>query len=285
MALMATATHKHTRGGSMGIYSASRMLGFAIGPLIGGYLFDNFGFDSSFYAGTGFILLGIILVQLWIKERPPERRPSEKKQRFRIIDKTLLSAGIVGAGVASLVMAGDFSMISALETQFNARLNQTAFGFGVAFSALMFSRLIFQVPLGRWSDQIGRKPLIIAGLLLMAPATLMLGIVATSLEFTGMRVIQGIASAAIAAPAFALAADLSTSGGEGRQMSLITMSFGLGIALGPLMAGVLATYSFVLPFLIAAILTVLVAWIVFQFVPETIQKEEAKRQPYLSDGD
>jgi MFS family permease len=36
LALMATATQKQTRGGSMGIYSTMRMLGFAIGPLMGG---------------------------------------------------------------------------------------------------------------------------------------------------------------------------------------------------------------------------------------------------------
>jgi MFS family permease len=40
-----------------------------------------------------------------------------------------------------------------------------------------------------------------------------------------------------------LAADLSKGGGEGRQMSIITMGFGLGIALGPLIAGILAVYS------------------------------------------
>ena len=53
-------------------------------------------------------------------------------------------------------------------------------------------------------------------------------------------------------------------------MSLITMGFGLGIALGPLMAGVLAVYSFLLPFLVAGVLSLLGAWVVFHFVPETI---------------
>ena len=85
-----------------------------------------------------------------------------------------------------------------------------------------------------------------------------------------MRVLQGIASAAIAAPAFALAADLSKAGGEGRQMSVITMGFGLGIAFGPLMAGILAVPSFVLPFFIGGGLTLLAAWIVHHYVPETV---------------
>jgi MFS family permease len=47
MAILAMATNKRTRGGSMGIYTTMRMLGFALGPLIGGYLYDNHGFQSD----------------------------------------------------------------------------------------------------------------------------------------------------------------------------------------------------------------------------------------------
>jgi len=277
MALMATATQKTTRGGSMGVYSTMRMLGFAIGPLIGGVLFDRYGFNISFIAGTAFILLGFFMVQLWVKELPP--KPSERPVgKIRIFDPKLLSIGIVGAGIATFIMASDFSMISALENQINTKLNETALEFGIAFSALMVGRMVFQVPLGRWSDRIGRKPLIIGGLILMAPATILLGEVATTFQFVSVRVLQGIASAAIAAPAFALAADMSKAGGEGRQMSLITMGFGLGIAFGPLMAGILAVPSFALPFMIGGILTFLAAWIVHRYVPETVETKGGEEQ-------
>jgi MFS family permease len=154
------------------------------------------------------------------------------------------------------------------------RLSQTATSFGIAFSALMVGRLVFQIPLGRLSDKIGRKPVIIAGLILMAPATAFLGYVATTFQFVGVRLVQGLASAAIAAPAFAVAADLSKSGGEGRQMSIIAMGFGLGIALGPLAAGILAVNSFALPFVIGGVLALFAGWVVFQFVPETVDRED-----------
>jgi MFS family permease len=150
-------------------------------------------------------------------------------------------------------------------------LQQTSFAFSVAFSALMVSRLLSQIPLGHLSDRIGRKPLIIAGLLLMAPTTALLGEVTSTFQLTGLRLIQGLASAGIAAPAFALAADLARKGGEGRQMSVITMGFGLGIAVGPLIAGVLAVVSFELPFLIGGGLALVGAWIVHRHVPETIR--------------
>lgn len=269
MALMASSSARGTRGGSMGIYATMRMGGFAAGPLVGGLMVDRFGFDATFVAGAVTIVAGMLAVQLWVREEPEEARPPAAV-RFRVFDPQLLSAGILGVGFASFTMAAAFSMMVTLEKQFNDRLHETALGFSVAFSALMVSRLIFQVPFGRLSDRIGRKPLIIGGLVLMAPATAVLGWVATTFQLAGARLAQGLASAAIAAPAFALAADLSGRGGEARQMAVVTTGFGLGIAVGPLLAGLLATVSFVVPFLAGAAMSLAGAWVVVRFVPETV---------------
>lgn len=176
-------------------------------------------------------------------------------------------------------------MMVALEDQFNERLNMSAFIFGLAFSALLLSRVFTQVPLGRLSDRIGRKPLIIGGLLLMAPTTALLGYAASATQLIVLRLIQGLASAGIAAPAFAIAADMSQTGGEGRQMSFITMGFGLGIALGPLLAGVLAVYSFTLPFIIGGLICLPGAWIIYHYVPETVNVEEQRQEAHSSVDD
>jgi MFS family permease len=271
MALMADASPINMRGSAMGIYSTMRMVGFAVGPLIGGYLHELYGFSITYLVGAFFIILGIIAVLLWVRDIKP-KVPSKALVKFRIFDRNLINLGVIGASVATFIMASDYSMISALENEFNARLNQGAFAFGVAFSALIISRLIFQIPLGRLSDRMGRKPLIISGLIFMAPATFLLGMVNTSFQFTAVRVLQGIASAAIAAPAFALAADYSHAEGAGRQMSYVTMGFGLGIALGPLLTGALAIYAFILPFIIAGIITLIVAAFVLKYVPDRYKK-------------
>jgi MFS family permease len=277
MAIMAAVTSKKTRGGAMGVYTTLRMVGFASGPLVGGLLQVRFGFNAAFIAGTALILLGMVLVQLWVKDIRVES-PTTDPRPFRMFEPSLMSSGILGVGAATFVMSSAFSMMTTLERQFNARLNQTALGFSVAFSALMVSRLLFQVPLGRLSDRIGRKPLIIGGLVLMAPATALLGEVVTTGQLTGLRLLQGLGAAAIAAPAFALAGDLAKTGGEGRQMSIVTMGFGLGIALGPLLAGLLAVHSFELPFLVGGAMALGGAWIVARFVPETVGRKSKAAQ-------
>jgi MFS family permease len=271
MALMAQATHHSSRGGSMGVYTTMRMVGFAAGPLIGGYLLDHSGFPVTFLAGAGFVVLGLLLVALWVDETPAPPR-SEGGRRFRVFDRKLASPGIVGAGIATFLMASAFSMMTTLEKQFNTRLHETAFAFSVAFSALMFSRLLLQAPLGWLSDRVGRKPLILGGLVLMAPTTALLGLVTTSRQLTLLRLLQGAAAAAIAAPAFAVAADLATRGNEGRQMSIVTSGFGLGIALGPLVAGVLDLHSLELPFLVGGVMSLAGAGVVLRWVPETVRR-------------
>jgi len=274
LALMAVITTKETRGGSMGIYSTLRMIGFAVGPLIGGALQVHFGFNAAFFVGAGFILIAIIMVQLWIKEVPLKNNPEEGKPRFKIIDRSLLNPGIFSAAAATFIMAYCFTMVTTLENEFNSKLSMNALQFSIAFSSMMISRLLLQIPLGRVSDKIGRRPLIIIGLILMAPTTALMGEATTMMQLTLLRVIQGVAAAGIVAPAFALVADLGKSGGEGRQMSVVTVGFTFGMAIGPLLAGALSVIFFELPFFVGGILSLIGAGVVYRFMPETIKRQK-----------
>lgn len=272
MSLMTAVTEKESRGGSMGVFSSFRMIGFAVGPVLGGYLQVYFGFDAAFYTGAGLILVSMLLVQLWVKEVKIEPADFSKKG-YSIFDASLYGSGIMSGAIAVFVMACCFSMVTTLENAFNARLDMTAIGFSIAFSMLIIGRLIFQVPLGYLSDNYGRKPFILSGLAVMAISTILLGEVQTMTQLIVLRLIQGVASAGVVAPVFALAADLSKTGGEGRQMSVITMGLGLGIAVGPLLAGLLAVFFFELPFIVIGLLTLAGTAVVYKYMPETVQKE------------
>lgn len=270
MSLMTAVTEQESRGGSMGVFSSFRMVGFVVGPLLGGYLQTHYSFDVAFYTGTGLILLSMVLVQLWVKEVKIDSDNSKK--RFAIFDKSLYNTGILMAALAVFVIACCFSMVTTLENAFNSRLNITAIGFSFAFSTLIITRLIFQIPLGYFSDNYGRRPFILIGLIIMGISTVVLGEIQTMTQFIIIRLIQGVASAAVVAPVFALAADLSDEGGEGRQLSIVTMGLGLGIAIGPLLTGVLAVYFFALPFIVIGGITLAGAAIIYHYMPETISQ-------------
>jgi MFS family permease len=271
MALMASASNAETRGGSMGVYSTARMTGFASGPLLGGVLHDHLGFHWAFFAAAFFILLAFILVQILVKDVPGTGR-AKKGSPFYMFERRLFNWGIVGGGLATFMMAAAITMMTPLEVEFNARLHETALDFSIAFSALMVSRLVLQIPLGRLSDWLGRKPFIIGGLVLMAISTALLGEAGSTHQLIWVRVLQGVGAAGIAAPTFALAADLTETGSEGRQMSIITTGFGLGIAAGPFIAGLLAVSDFHLPFFFVGSLLAVSAWVIYRKVPETARR-------------
>lgn len=268
MALLRSATSFGLRGGAMGVFTTFRMVGFSIGPLLGGWLYVRYGFEAVFWVGAGMVVLGVVAVQGWVEE--PEKPEGTVGRAFRLFDRSLYDRGLVALGIATFVMASALVMMSALENEFNARLDQTALGFGVAFSALTVTRVVFQVPLGRLSDATGRRPLVIGGLLLLAPATAALGWTSSTLELTLVRLVQGVATAAVAAPAFALAGDLARSGGEGRQMSVLTLGFSAGIGIGPLLAGFLGAVGFEIPFVVGGAMALAAAWVVGRWVPETV---------------
>ncbi len=269
LALLNKNSEQASRGGTMGIFSTFRVASLALGPLLGGVIHDHFGFSAVFYTAAGLILLGSLLVLWWVKEVR-----GQHIQPFNFWDRSLYANGIPALGFATFVMAGSFAMIAPLEQRMNAHLHETPTIFGVAFSALMVARIIVQFPLGRLSDRRGRKCLIVAGLVLLAIATLLIGFVTEPWQFIALRVLQGVASGGIAAPVFALAGDLSRTGSEGRQMSIVTTGFALGISMGTLSAGILAVYSLALPFITISFLGLIAALMVYCMVPETVHKNK-----------
>ncbi len=266
LALLNANSQKSSRGGTMGVFSTFRVTSLAIGPIVGGVVHDYFGFSAVFYTAAGFTLFAALLVLWWVKES----RSAETNAPFKLWDRTLYANGMTVLGFATFVMAGSFAMIAPLEQSINARLNEAPAMFGVAFSALMVARILVQFPLGRLSDRKGRKYLIVSGLVLLSAATMLMGFVTAPWQLIALRLLQGVASGGIAAPVFALAGDLSRAGGEGRQMSVVTTGFALGISVGTLSAGILAVYFLALPFLVVGFLGLAAAVMVHRMVPETV---------------
>lgn len=105
---------------------------------------------------------------------------------------------------------------------------------GLAVGVYGLTQAVLQIPFGLLSDRIGRKPVILAGLLLFALGS----VVAAQAEDIWMillgRAIQG--SGAIAAAVMALAADLTRDSQRTKAMATIGMTIGSAFALS-LMAG------------------------------------------------
>jgi len=67
-AFVADIAGEDTRGASYGIYTFAYFLGAAIGPLAGGWLYDNLGHAMPFYLNTAVLLAGAALVAGVLRE-------------------------------------------------------------------------------------------------------------------------------------------------------------------------------------------------------------------------
>jgi DHA1 family tetracycline resistance protein-like MFS transporter len=121
---------------------------------------------------------------------------------------------------------------------------------GTSFSLMQF---LFSPIWGRWSDRIGRKPIILVGLMGSCLSYLALAL-ATSLPlvFFG-RIIGGIAGANIPT-AQAYIADITTPENRAKGMGMVGAAFGLGFIFGPAIGGLLSRISPEAPFWFASAL-------------------------------
>ena len=110
---------------------------------------------------------------------------------------------------------------------------------GTSFSLMQF---VFSPIWGRWSDKVGRKPIILLGLMGSCLSYLTLAL-ATSLPMLFVaRIIGGIAGANIPT-AQAYIADVTTPENRAKGMGMVGAAFGLGFIFGPAIGGLLSRIS------------------------------------------
>ncbi|MDU7808341.1 MAG: MFS transporter, partial [Serratia marcescens] len=109
---------------------------------------------------------------------------------------------------------------------------------GIAIGAYGLTQAILQIPMGILSDKYGRKPVILAGLVVFAIGSLIAANAETIYGVVFGRAVQGMG--AIAAAVLALAADLTRDEQRTKVMAIIGMciggSFALSLLVGPIVA-------------------------------------------------
>jgi DHA1 family tetracycline resistance protein-like MFS transporter len=130
-----------------------------------------------------------------------------------------------------------------------------ASAFTIGLLGTVFSLMQFVVaPIcGRWSDRIGRRPIILGGLLASCLAYVALALADTLALIFVARIIGGIAGGNIPT-AQAYIADVTTAQNRAKGMGLVGAAFGLGFIVGPAIGGILARYGHDVPMWCAAAL-------------------------------
>lgn len=172
-----------------------------------------------------------------------------------------LPGRLVGGGVVAALFMGS-TLLTPLYDLYKGRYGLSAVQLGLLYAVYVLGNLAALLFLGRLSDQVGRRPVVLAGLGLAAlSAVLFLAANGPLLLFAG-RVVSGLAVGVGSGAATAWIAESTAKDRRPRAAVTMTAFNFAGLALGPMAAGLLIQYAALplrLPFITYLALLVLVA--------------------------
>jgi len=157
---------------------------------------------------------------------------------------------------------------------------------GFVFAAFSISRSLLGPWVGRFSDRVGRKRILLVGLGAFSAISVLYVLAGSIWELAAFRFLQGAASVMVTPIAQAYVGDMTPVGREGRTINLLYAAMFFGVALGPLLGGQLsALWSYHAAFVAMGGLSFVALLLVWRTVPSdhgrraTEEKEEPELVP------
>src|SRR5512146_422685 len=140
---------------------------------------------------------------------------------------------------------------------------------GGLFAIFFISGFIGSFPGGALTDRFGRKGIIIFSLIATSFSTLLMGFVNEFQFFLTVAFISGIFTD-VGGPAYeAVFMDMLPEEKRASGFGIRRVAFNLAIVIGPVIGGFIAARSYLALFIIDAIVSAIVALMVFRLIPET----------------
>ena len=139
---------------------------------------------------------------------------------------------------------------------------------GIITSSFMMAAGLLSLPLGILSDRLGRRKLILAGLLISTVSSFLIGQCGTSWQMAAVYVLAGAGMAAFAPTMMSFVSDFSPKTHLGRSYGWYTMAMYGGMSLGPALGGFAGqVLDFEWVFMLSGIIIFVTFWMVLLFLP------------------
>ena len=149
---------------------------------------------------------------------------------------------------------------------------------GLLMASYSLLQLIFSPIWGGISDRIGRKPVLMLGLVGDTIAMLLFGFSNQLWMLFVARSLTGLLSSATLPTTMAYVSDSTTEEERGSGMGNLGAAMGLGVILGPGIGGWLAGESLAIPFFFAAALSFITLILVWLLLPESLPPEKRNNE-------
>ncbi|KXB05408.1 hypothetical protein AKJ50_01025 [candidate division MSBL1 archaeon SCGC-AAA382A13] len=240
---IADLSSSNKSGRAMGLFGSSWATGFAIGPLIGGFLYSAIGARNSFIVCSILLIISSVFVVL---AKFPEPKTSTKKINFGILWAPCL---------ISFVFAGVEGIVTILFPPYARSLGIIEVGIGGLLTVFAMTRAISYAPFGHLVDKFGRRNFVITGsiagfftLVALSAFTnpFLLGLILIALALSGCAIYPSTASSI---------SEIGAGGNRGFAFGVFNAIWMGGYGLWPSIGGKVADiFSPTAPYILAAIL-------------------------------
>jgi DHA1 family multidrug resistance protein-like MFS transporter len=229
---------KGQQGRWMGYLSAAVFGGYGAGPIVGGALTEAFGISSSFYVMGGLNVIAMLLGLVFLPASRPTRR-SGTGPSFSLSSamKSKALQGVLGFqltfSLTRSMLVGFFPILAA--TVFLISPGQIGVLLGV--NILLLS--LYQGLAGRLADRLNKTSLIAIGGTINLLFVALVPLSGQFLYLLPLLVVGAIGGGLALPAAAAVAAEEGKTRGMGTVMGALAMVQSLGLAVGPLLGGVM----------------------------------------------
>ena len=242
MGLIVRLAPRTMRGRVSGYYATSFLLGGILGPVLGGFL-AGLGMHAPFLIYAGALFVAVLVVWARLKDETlGAKRAGAAQPPMRVRDA--LDAGAYRAALASSFSTGWTAMgvrvalVPLLAAQVVGEGPAVA---GLALALFAVGNAAALTVTGRLTDRLGRKPLVLTGLLVCGLATIGVGFSTSVVAFAVLSLLSGVGSGTLNPGQQAAVADvIGPDRAGGKVLSRYQMCADAGQILGPVLAGALA---------------------------------------------
>jgi DHA1 family multidrug resistance protein-like MFS transporter len=222
-------------GRAFGSWFAIGSISGLIGPVVGGYLASS-NYILVFYTAT---IVGLIALILALGISEPTLKNDVRKEEVNGIRKreknTLLITALLT--IIPFFLSSVFWTFIPVFAKESEKLLLTSIEIGVLFSVMSFVGIAAPLLFGELSDKIGRKKLIIIGMMLQAASFLLLPNIAGLPMLCMTAAILRLGSSAISPSLMALLTDIMRPSKQSLAIGVYGAGEDLGILLSPLIVG------------------------------------------------
>ncbi|WP_411953568.1 MFS transporter [Alkalibacillus sp. S2W] len=148
---------------------------------------------------------------------------------------------------------------------------------GIIVAMYSLSNVLGNIIGGYWVDRIGRKPIIIIGMVLVSFTLCFYPLAVTGEQLLWIRFVHGLFGGVLVPAAFALIGDWAKDTGNKKVMAFAGGSIGIAAIVGPALGGALAAAGQIIyVFILVAIVFLITAVLSIRFVKSSVHVQDDK---------